>query len=445
MGGRSDLERIEGFGREQLFRLQPPPRQALLVVIAQEGVEHMPVRCKSVRPPILSHRLQHFLDLRDLPRQHGRQRRGRVQVLIYDALRADKRLEQRLGDPWIRVVDVAADRDGVHDRENAGLAIIRAFDGNVIFEQPLDGTGPAPKCRWYACGVHRIDFSVGDHPRERLRRSDTRDLELRRQIELELLLATGLLLASDAVFDAGRIDAVLVLQNPANPYWRGHLVFGRGDALADQLLRLLDSTPGGNEDARMAEEPRGKHWDRDECGIFARDRHGIRGKRHLGDVEFAVPQHAEERLLDMLVQIDKLDAFGLDAAVGERARAVVIPAGQGQPQLAQIDSPKRRGIIPGSRPTRSRPSGHLSGRPVALARCFSLCAATARASSRARFSRTESRVRRVAVLSAARTPRTATRLTSSASGTSARLSALPLAVRKMWTFRRLPASCRRAI
>src|SRR5438477_2974618 len=302
----------------------------------------MPVGGEPVWPPILSHRLPQFLDLRDLPRQHGRQRGSRVEILVNDALRADKRLEQRLRDPWVCVVDVAADRDGVHDRKNAGLAIIRAFDGDVIFEQALDGTGPAPKGRRYARGVHRIDFSVGDHPRERLRRCDTRDLELRRQIELELLLATRLLLASDEVIDADRIDAVLVLQNTANPYRRGHLVFGRGDALAGQLFWLPDPALGGHEDARMAEEARREYRNRDEWGIFPRDRHGVRGERHLGHIEFAVAQHAKERLLDMLVQIDELDAFGLHAAVGERTRAVVIPAGEGQPQLAQINSPKRR-------------------------------------------------------------------------------------------------------
>src|SRR5438094_10230659 len=99
----------------------------------------------------------------------------------------------------------------------------------------------------------------------------------------------------------------------------------------------------------MAEEARGEYRNRDEWGIFPRDRHGVRGERHLGHIEFAVAQHAKERLLDMLVQIDELDAFGLHAAVGERTRAVVIPAGEGQPQLAQINSPKRRRIIPGSR------------------------------------------------------------------------------------------------
>ena len=36
-------------------------------------------------------------------------------------------------------------------------------------------------------------------------------------------------------------DAVVIGQNAANPHRRGHLVLGRADPLADQVLRLADS------------------------------------------------------------------------------------------------------------------------------------------------------------------------------------------------------------
>ena len=45
-------------------------------------------------------------------------------------------------------------------------------------------------------------------------------------------------------------------------------------------------------------------------------------------VELAVAQHAEEGLFHRLVEVHELDAVGLHAAVGERARAVVVPAGE---------------------------------------------------------------------------------------------------------------------
>ena len=76
---------------------------------------------------------------------------------------------------------------------------------------------------------------------------------------------------------------------------------------------------------------------------------------------------------------------------------------------------------------------------------FSGGSAAGPASSCARLSSTASSVRRVAATSRAGTSRTAMRFTSSASGTSLFLSARPLRVRKIWIFRRLPASWRRAI
>ena len=42
----------------------------------------------------------------------------------------------------------------------------------------------------------------------------------------------------------------------------------------------------------------------------------VRGQRHLGDVELAVPQHAEERLLDRQLERVEVDAVGLHPAVG---------------------------------------------------------------------------------------------------------------------------------
>ena len=86
--------------------------------------------------------------------------------------------------------------------------------------------------------MHGVDLTVGEHLCECLRGTDATNFETRRQIELQLLVAAGLFLAAGEVFDAGRIDAVVILQDPAYPHRRRHLVFGRGDALADEVLRL---------------------------------------------------------------------------------------------------------------------------------------------------------------------------------------------------------------
>ena len=76
--------------------------------------------------------------------------------------------------------------------------------------------------------------------------------------------------------------------------------------------------------------------------IFAHQRDGVRGQRHLRNVELAMPQHPEKRLLDVQVQYIELDAIGLDAAVGECANAIVVPARQGQTQLRQSHLDGRR-------------------------------------------------------------------------------------------------------
>jgi len=79
----------------------------------------------------------------------------------------------------------------------------------------------------------------------------------------------------------------------------------------------------------------GKHRDGDERRVLAHQRHAIRGHRHLRDIELAVAQHAEEGLFDEEVVVDEVDALGTHAAVGERARAVVVPAGERKLKLGQ--------------------------------------------------------------------------------------------------------------
>ncbi len=103
--------------------------------------------------------------------------------------------------------------------------------------------------------------------------------------------------------------------------------------LPARSLRLADAALRRDEDAVVAEEARGKHRNGDEGRVLARQRHRIGGQRHLRRVELAVAQHAEERLLDRQLEDVEIDALGRDAAVGERADAVVVPAGKGQAQL----------------------------------------------------------------------------------------------------------------
>ena len=149
-----------------------------------------------------------------------------------------------------------------------------------------------------------------------------------RQRQRDFLRAPRLLFAAGEVRRAGDRHAVFVAQDAANPNRRGHLIFGAADALADQILRLANSAVRVDVDAGMPEHARGKDRDRDERRVFAEERERVRRQRHLRHVELAMPQHAKEGFFHRQVQIVQIDAVDGDAAFEQRARSIVIPAGQ---------------------------------------------------------------------------------------------------------------------
>ena len=140
---------------------------------------------------------------------------------------------------------------------------------------------------------------------------------------------------------AGDGNAVFVAQNPANPYRRGHLIFGIANALADQVLGLADAAVAIDIDAGVPEKAGWKNRNGDEGLWLAKQRKPVRGERHLGDIEFAVPQHAEESFFDGKVEVVQIDAVDGDAILQQSARAVVVPASHRQPKLGHLPSPLR--------------------------------------------------------------------------------------------------------
>src|SRR5438477_9752639 len=182
-------------------------------------------------------------------------------------------------------------------------------------------------------GVERIDVASGEHLRQGLGGADPGELEFRGQVELEFFVAAGLFLASGAVLDTRRVDSVLVLQDAADPYRSSHLVFRGAYAFADEILRLTDAAFRGNENARLPKKTRGEHRNGDEWRVVARRRYRVRRQGHFRHVEFSMAEHAEERFLDMQIEVIELDAVHRNTSVGERTGAVVVPASQGQTQF----------------------------------------------------------------------------------------------------------------
>src|SRR5689334_8106298 len=332
MAAGLDLEALERLGREQLLGLEEALRQALLVVVAQDGRERLPVGREAVRPVVVAHQGARVLNVLREPGQHRLQRRGDVEVVVGLALRLHERLVERHRDPRMLLVDAALDGDRVHYREDPRLAVVRLLDLHVDLELALHPPAAGMVGRGHARGVESVDLAVAQHRRERVGLADLRHLDARRQLDLELLGAVGLLLAALVVRLAVHRHAVLVLQDAADPHRCGHLVLGVADLAAHEVLRLLDLRLRVHVDARVAEEARREHRDRDEMPLVLEERDRVRRQRHLRHVELAVPQHAKEGLLDGHVEVREVDAVGLDAALEQAARAVVVPATEGEPE-----------------------------------------------------------------------------------------------------------------
>ena len=268
--------------------------------------------------------------MRHQPRQHRLQRRRLLQVVIGAALRLAERLEQRLGDPAICLIDLAADGDGVHDREDAGLAEIGALDLHEILEQaPHLAVAPLVGRR-LARGIERVDLARAQHRGQGLVRPDPLDPDVGRQVELQLLRAIGRFLPAGEIRDVIDLHAVLVRQDAADPDRSGHLILGAADPLALEVGGLADAGRRVHIDRRMAEEARWEHRNGDEGARLLEAGDDVRRQRHLGDIELAMPQHAEEGLFDRHVEIDEVDAVRHHALVHQRAGAIVVPAAERQ-------------------------------------------------------------------------------------------------------------------
>jgi hypothetical protein len=133
-----------------------------------------------------------------------------------------------------------------------------SLDLDIVREQADDPAAAVLEARRLARRVERVDLAVTQHARQGLVRADRRQADVRRQVQLLLLGAAGLLLAAGQVGDAVDRHAVVVGEDAADPGRRGHLVFGIADAAADQVLGLPDAGAGMDVDRGRAEEASAK-------------------------------------------------------------------------------------------------------------------------------------------------------------------------------------------
>src|SRR6186997_2858420 len=87
----SDLRQIERGAREQLLRRDTPRRESLLVVIAQECLEHVAVRLEAVAPVVLAHQPARGLEFRDAPRETREEMSDLPELVHRELFRAEER------------------------------------------------------------------------------------------------------------------------------------------------------------------------------------------------------------------------------------------------------------------------------------------------------------------------------------------------------------------
>src|ERR1700730_5050804 len=112
--------------------------------------------------------------------------------------------------------------------------------------------------------MESVDLAAGEHHRERLRRTDRLHLDIRRQLEADLLRPPRLLFSSGVVSYAVDGNTVVLGQNSTDPHRRSHLVLRRADAFAYQILRRVYVGVGVDVDARGPEAKRRKDGYGDE-------------------------------------------------------------------------------------------------------------------------------------------------------------------------------------
>jgi hypothetical protein len=96
-------------------------------------------------------------------------------------------------------------------------------------------------------------------------------------------------------FDLGKVDAVLVAQQPADEDRGGHRVDRHADALALEILRRLDVLLI-DEDKAVPEHARGEHRNGDERTLPSDEARDVFGTGKFRSVEFQSCRHAVENV-----------------------------------------------------------------------------------------------------------------------------------------------------
>ncbi len=212
----------------------------------------------------------------------------------------------------------------MHDRVKAGAAI------EILLARPVVGKEPGD----VAAAIERrgtprpeigIDLAGLEHVAQRLLRTDEFEPQLADRAQVHVVVRRARLVhAAFDPTDAVKIDAVLVLENAANPDAGGLPVFLDPHPLAFEIARRGYARILVDEDEAVPKQARRKDRKRDKGKRSARSHDRVMRERHLGDIERLGLDHPREDFRRRLYgEIAKVYSLRLHHALRERFHPIV--------------------------------------------------------------------------------------------------------------------------
>src|ERR1700733_9447424 len=226
---------------------------ALIVGVLQEGFERRAVGVDAVGPMVLAEQLLRLPCMLEAPWNRKARRCHLEGARDTASLRFLKGLEEVHGDPGMRLDRLALQRDDVHDRKDAGRAVVISLDRHVILEQPRDVRVSVLETIGRMRRQYRVDLTLDQHPAQALCRRRCQ-ANAGRQIERYLFAAAGLVDARLNPLDAGKVDTVLINEEAKRRNRRSLRPFRQADPFAGEILWRADGAIAANIDRRVAED-----------------------------------------------------------------------------------------------------------------------------------------------------------------------------------------------
>jgi len=180
-----------------------------------------------------------------------------------------------------------------------------------------------------------VDLARRDHLGERFV-ADAREFHARRQVQLDLLDAAGLVGAGLIPVHVLKLDAGLMVQPAAHVDGGGVRPFGRADRLSLEVGRGLDAAFAVHVERAKPEQARSEHRQANDVRVGARHLGGEFGEGQFRHVPFAIEGEARKDLVVPEREPDVLDPLGLHGAGAEIAEMIVVGSSDGELDLVHI-------------------------------------------------------------------------------------------------------------